>query len=208
MINVTTFKEFSMAEALPRADIFSAIFKMFVGRRDVALFGAHAVNVYVEPPRMTEDIDVMATGGEAFAEEVRALLARDFHIAVRVRKAGQGFRVYQLRDDAHGGNRHLVDVRPVAKLPDTKVERGVQVVVPAELIAMKVRSFVARRNKEKGLSDELDLHRLLNALPKLRSIYGEVRERLVIAGATSEVIATWERFVVERRDAEGEDEDW
>ena len=52
-----TFREFAMGERLPLATIQDAMLEFLRGRDDAALFGAQAVNAYVDEPRMTQDVD-------------------------------------------------------------------------------------------------------------------------------------------------------
>src|SRR5437763_14746201 len=94
-----TLREFAMREPLPLATIQDAILTFLRNRDDAVLFGAQAVNAYVDEPRMTQDVDIMSTRARDFAEELRAHLAQKFKIATRVREAakGQGFRIYHLR---------------------------------------------------------------------------------------------------------------
>src|SRR5271166_30539 len=94
-----TFREFIMREPLPLATIHEAVLEFLRGRSDAVLFGAQAVNAYVEEPRMTQDVDILSPRAEELAEELRAYLGNRFQIAVRVRsiRQGIGFRVYQLR---------------------------------------------------------------------------------------------------------------
>src|SRR5215210_2984539 len=114
-----TFREFVMREPLPLAMIQESMLEFLRGRDDVAVFGAQAVNAYVDEPRMTQDIDLLSPRARELAEELRELLSEKFHIAVRVREVGggKGFRIYQVQKT---GNRHLADVRHVAQLPDTQ----------------------------------------------------------------------------------------
>jgi hypothetical protein len=172
-----TLREFMTHEELPLASIFRAMFLFLCDRDNAVLFGAHAVNAYCEPARMTQDVDVMSTRAAELAEEVRAHLADRFHIAVRVREivAGAGYRVYQVRKPR---DRHLVDLRQVEALPEFQRIDGLAVVDPVELIAMKVVSAAERMAKEKGLSDRLDLTRLLRTFPELKSELGAVSDRL------------------------------
>jgi hypothetical protein len=81
----------------------------------------------------------------------------------------------------------------------------VQVIEPAELAAMKAISMTARGGQEKGLSDRLDLHRLLRAFPDLRIDEGAVAERMRALGAGEAVLAAW-REVVARPLAVDDDE--
>ena len=81
-----------MREPLPLATIHEAVLEFLRGRDDVVVFGATAVNAYVDEPRMTQDIDLMSTRAIGLAEELREYLSERFHIAVRVRtvRGGQG----------------------------------------------------------------------------------------------------------------------
>src|SRR5277367_5694733 len=105
-----TFREFVMREPLPLATIHDAVLEFLRGRSDAVLFGALAVNAYVDEPRMTQDVDILSPRAAELAEELRSHLGNLFHIAVRVRVvAGRsGFRIFQLREPK---NRHLADVR-------------------------------------------------------------------------------------------------
>lgn len=177
-----------MRESPPLADVFRTVFDHLQIRHDGVLFGAHAVNAYVEPPRMTGDIDIMSTDAQGIAEDLRDLLAEKFHIAVRVRSVaqGRGFRVYQLRPDK---NRHLVDVRQVDALPESNRIEDVCVVVPSELIMMKLASYAARKHTEKGLTDKVDVVRLLRAFPGLRvSLADKLRD------ASPQVRVAWDEI--------------
>src|ERR1700758_813296 len=95
-----TFREFMTQEPLPLATIQSAVLEFLRGRDDAVLFGAQAVNAYVDEPRMTQDVDILSTRAAELAEELRAHLNKTFHIAVRVRAVadGKGFRVFQIRE--------------------------------------------------------------------------------------------------------------
>src|SRR3954465_15382523 len=103
-----SLREFAMNEPLPLAKIYDAVLQFLRHRDDAALFGAQAVNAYVDEPRMTQDVDIMSPRAAELAEELRTHLATTFHIAVRVRAVaeGKGFRVFQLREPK---NRHLAD---------------------------------------------------------------------------------------------------
>src|SRR5438105_2026132 len=126
-----TLREFAMGEPLPLAKVHDAILDFLRNRDDAVLFGAQAVNAYVEEPRMTQDVDILSTRGRAFAEELRAHLARTFTIAARIREVagGKGFRIYQLREPK---NRHLADVRPVIAFPPTQLVSNVRVPTPED----------------------------------------------------------------------------
>jgi hypothetical protein len=112
-IDMLTFQEFIMQAPLPLATLQNAVLEFLRDRDDIVVFGAQAVNAYVGEPRMTQDIDLLALRAEEVAEELRTYLSQRFHIAVRVREVGEG-RGYWLYQVQKGGNRHLVDLRPVA----------------------------------------------------------------------------------------------
>lgn len=191
-----TFREFMTHEELPLATVFREVLLLLGERSDAVLFGAQAVNAYCETERMTHDIDVLSTNAAELAETVRAHLSERLRIAVRVREVVEdhGFRVYQIRKPK---NRHLVDVRQVDVLPPHQEIERVQVIAPADLIAMKVRSLSARRNRPKGDTDRADLHRLLLAFPELKVHGGEVSQRLAAGGAAEDVVALWAELVEE-----------
>jgi hypothetical protein len=62
--DVLTFREFMMGEPLPLATLHNAVLEFLQGRDDVVLFGAQAVNAYVQEPRMTQDLDLLSTHAE------------------------------------------------------------------------------------------------------------------------------------------------
>jgi hypothetical protein len=177
--------------------VFQCVLQELTGDKckHAALFGAQAVNAYVDPPRMTADIDILSTRAEALAHELREALTSTFHVATRVRvvAGGRGFRVYQLQPNK---NRHLIDVRQVNELPHTQRIEGVCVVSAPDLVAMKLASFAARRSTDKGISDRLDLHRLLLAFPEFRLPSGPVTR--ILQGAPPAVWAAWEEILSER----------
>ncbi len=192
-----TFREFMMREPLPLATIQDAILSEFLpGRDDAVLFGAQAVNAYVEESRMTQDVDIASPRAEELAEEIRQFLNNRFHIAVRVRsvREGIGYRIYQVQKPK---NRHLVDVRPIDVLPPCQRVEKVLVVTPPELIAGKVLAWRRRQGKPKAGSDWRDLAALLLTFPELKTVEGPVAERLRAAGAPAEVMAAWEELVVQ-----------
>jgi hypothetical protein len=79
------------------------------------------------------------------------------------------------------------------------------VIEPIDLAAIKAISMTARSGQEKGLSDRLDLHRLLRAFPELRVDEGSVAERMRALGASEPAFAAW-REVAARPLASGEDD--
>lgn len=200
-----TLREYMTHEKIPLADISRAVGDFISGRRDVVVFGAHAVNAYADEERMTSDIDILSTHAEKLAEEIRAFLAKKFHIAVRVRsmtKSGAGFRVYQSMKPK---NRSLVDVRQEAHLPDFTLQRGVQFVEPITLLAMKVESYASRRNQIKGDTDRVDIRRMLAAFPELRELHGQVTAKLMSDGASDAVLQFWYDFVREELEPDSDD---
>jgi hypothetical protein len=200
-----TLREFVMDEQAPLAAIFHEGLSFLATRADAVVFGAHAVNAYCEPERMTADIDVLCTDAARLAEDLRGLLSERFRIAVRVREVVPGgFRVDQLRKPK---NRHLVDVRQVAQLPPFREIGHVQVIEPAELAAMKAIAIAARKGQEKGLSDRLDLHRLLRAFPELRSESGPVPARLAALGADAAALTAWREVALAPLEIDGDDDD-
>src|SRR5690348_5027964 len=114
-----TFQEFIMHEPLPLATIHDAVLEFLRGRDDAVVFGAQAVNAYVDEPRMTQDVDILSPRAVELAEELRLFLANRFQIAVRVREVaqGRGLRLYQVHKPK---NRHLVDLRPTDRLPPSQ----------------------------------------------------------------------------------------
>jgi len=179
-----------MGEPLPLATIHDAVFEFLRGRSDAAVFGAQAVNAYVDVPRMTQDVDILSTRAAELAEEIRQLLNERFQISVRLRevKQGNGYRIYQVRKPK---NRHLVDVRSVDQLPPCNPIDGVLVPLPPKLIAFKVLSMANRPNTAKGMTDAADLRRLLLAFPDLKSAEGAVADALKAAEASEATMQSW-----------------
>ncbi len=56
---ILTFREFMTHESLPLATIHQTVLEFLRERSDVVLFGAQAVNVYVDEPRMSQDVDLL-----------------------------------------------------------------------------------------------------------------------------------------------------
>jgi hypothetical protein len=199
-----TFREWVMNEPHPLSTIHDAVLEFLRGRDDAVLYGAQAVNAYVDEPRMTQDVDIASTRAEELAEEIRKFLHERFRIAVRVRevKEGIGYRIYQVKKPK---NRHLVDVRPVESLPPARRVKKILVVTPPELIANKVVTYTARRTQPKAGTDWRDLAMLLLTFPELKEEEGPVAERLQAAGASEEVMAAWKELVAQEIEPEDED---
>jgi hypothetical protein len=190
-----TFREFAMKEPLPLATIQEAVIDFLRNREDAVLFGAQAVNAYVDEPRMTQDVDILSTHAREFAEELRSHLAQSFTIAARVREVagGSGFHIHQIRQPK---NRHLADVRQVTALPPTQTISDVCVPTPEELIAHKVIGLSVRSAQPKGDTDRRDLKMLLLTYPHLKAPDGLVAQRLAAAGAEPAALAEWAALVV------------
>ncbi len=188
------FKEFELREPLPLATIHERVLEFLRGREDAVLFGAQAVNAYVNEPRMTQDIDIMSTRARELADELREHISSHFHIAVRIREIGQGrgFRLFQVQKT---GNRHLVDIRPVDKLPESRKIADIQVLSPVDLIASKVISYYARRGNPKAGTDWRDIAMLLLEFPELKSDSGAVTEKLIRLDANPAVESLWKELV-------------
>jgi hypothetical protein len=204
---VLTFKEFAMREPLPLAAIHDAVLEFVRGRDDVVVFGATAVNAYVDEPRMTQDIDLMSTRASEIAEELREHLSERFHIAVRVRtvREDKGYRLFQIQKT---GNRHLVDVRPVKSLPHSEVLEEIRVLAPAELIAHKAVSFHSRQGQPKGFTDMRDLAVLFLKFPEMKSESGAVGAALKTLGASTEEMNTWRQLVIQELIAPRDDDEF
>lgn len=201
------FTEFAMREPLPLATIHDAVLEFLRDRTDAILFGAQAVNAYVHEARMTQDVDLLSTRAPELADELRAYLSLRFQIAVRVREIGdgRGYRLYQVRSS---GNRHLVDIRPIRQLPLAQRIERVLVVSPPELIAYKVISYHQRKGKPKSGTDWRDLAMLLLAFPDLKREAGEVKDRLMVAGADAPVLSLWSDLVRQAIVPEDDDEEF
>jgi len=200
-----TLREFVTHEDIPLASIFREVLEFLAGRPDAIIFGAHAVNAYCEPERMTHDVDLLSTSAAELAEQLRARLADRLRLAARVREVipGEGFRIYQLRKPS---NRHLVDVRQTDALPPSRLFGDVQVIAPPELVAMKVVSLVRRAGRPKAGTDLVDVQRLLLAFPDLKTEEGAVIDRLRHLSAPAEVVARWReiaRMPIEPDEDEG-----
>src|SRR5712691_10693777 len=191
-----TFKEFAMREQLPLATIHDAVLEFLRGRDDAVVFGAQAVNAYVDEPRMSQDIDLVSTRASELAEELREYLSERFHIAVRVPVigAGKGYRLFQIQKPR---NRHLVDVRTTESLPQTERIEDVLVMSPPELIAHKVIAYHARRGQPKAGTDWRDLAMLLLTFPELKKEQGAVNQALKLIGSDEEAMKTWSELVAQ-----------
>lgn len=196
-----------MREPLPLSTIQDAVLEFLQDREDAVVFGAQAVNAYVGEPRMTQDIDLLSSRATELAEELRDHLSQRFHIAVRVREVGEG-RGYRLFQVQKSGNRHLVDLRAVEKLPAARRIAQVLVMEPAELIASKVISYYQRRGKPKSGTDWRDLAMLLLTFPELKHDPGPVTDGLRAASADLAVMSVWRQFVATEIQPADEDDEF
>jgi hypothetical protein len=186
-----TATEYHMREPLPLATVHESILDFCRGRTDVVVFGAQAVNVYTEAPRMTQDVDILTERPAELAELLTAYLHDRFGIAVRSRRlaAGRAFRIYQVRA---GGNRHLADVRQASLPVEEATERdGIRYASVDALVAMKVIALSRRRFAPKGGTDLADVRRLLLAHPALRGEVGAVSRALQRLGADKDAFDLW-----------------
>jgi len=199
-----TFRKFTMKEAVTLAEIQQFVLEFLCDREDAAVFDAQAVNAYVDEPRMSQDVDILTLNAERLAEEIRAGLNLRFNITVRVRSvpSGLGYRVYQLQKP---NNRHLVDIRSVAKLPPCQRVERILVPIPPELVSQKVISMTSRSKTAKGMTDIADLRRLLLAFPALKIKEGLVLEALRTASASPLAIAAWSELVAQEIELESDE---
>ncbi|WP_339396870.1 nucleotidyl transferase AbiEii/AbiGii toxin family protein [Synechococcus sp. C9] len=176
-----------MAEPLPLAQIQQTILECLQGRRDVALFGAYAVNAYITEARMTQDVDILALEANRFATELQNYLHEKLHIAVRIReiKSGQAWRIYQVHKPE---NRHLADIRSVNQLPETELIGDIQVLTPRELAMSKLVAYHSRKNQPKAGTDWRDLTLLLLRFPELKL---EISECLKQQNYSQDIQQTW-----------------
>lgn len=185
-----------MGEPHPLATIHDAVLEFLRGREDAAMFGAQAVNAYVDEPRMTQDVDIMSPRAAELADELRAYLNQRFQIAVRVRevKKDLGYRLYQVRKPK---NRHLVDIRQVDEVQSCVRVDEILVPAPAELIGQKLLSMCSRQSSPKGATDSADLRRLLLTFPELKTEEGPVAAALRDADADQAVLNAWRDLVAQ-----------
>jgi len=203
--DVISFREFVMHEPLPLSKIQEAVLEFLQGRDDAVLFGAQAVNAYVDEPRATQDVDIMSPRASDLADELREFLSDRFHIAIRVRQIrDKGLRLYQTRKE---GNRHLVDVRIEPDLPQSQEIEQIRVLTPVELIVSKVLSYDSRRGKPKSGTDWRDVATLLQRFPELKTVSGEVSRLLVSRAASRSAVDFWTEMVERDLSLEEEDDD-
>jgi hypothetical protein len=185
-----TFREFAMREPLPLATIHDAVLEFLRARTDAVLFGVHAINAYVDEPRMTQYVDILSPRAAELAEELRAELAQRFQIDIRNRMIVPGFR-YLLEQVRQPKNRGLVVLRRTDGLPDHQVVEDVLVAQPTDLICQRVVSMVDRPGTAREMMDLADIYRLLLTFPELKAREGQVARRLRESGAPDFVLDAW-----------------
>jgi hypothetical protein len=185
-----TFREFAMREPLPLATIHDAVLEFLRARTDAVLFGVHAINAYVDEPRMTQYVDILSPRAAELAEELRAELAQRFQIDIRNRMIVPGFR-YLLEQVRQPKNRGLVVLRRTDGLPDHQVVEDVLVAQPTDLICQRVVSMVDRPGTAREMMDLADVYRLLLTFPELKAREGQVARRLRESGAPDFVLDAW-----------------
>ncbi|HVR29117.1 MAG TPA: hypothetical protein VMS86_06225 [Thermoanaerobaculia bacterium] len=192
-----TASEYHMRERLPLSAVQESILDFCRGRKDTVVFGAQAVNLHTEAPRMTQDVDLLSDRPGELAEALKAYLHERLGIAVRSRSLGGGraFRIYQVRAQ---GNRHLADVRRAILPLEEAIERdGIRYASVEVLVAMKVIALTRRRFAPKGGTDLADVRRLLLARPELRTETGPVSVALQRLGASKEAFDLWRDLLAE-----------
>lgn len=189
-----TLREFARNDPLPLARIQDAVLQFLRHRQEAVLFGAQAVNAYVDESRMTPEVDILSTRAAHFSEELAAFLTGALGVAVFVHKGARGrsFRLHQVRQPK---NRRLVHVRQVARLPPTRTIADIRVPTPEELIAQKVISAARRCAQPKGDTDRRDLKVLLLAHSHLKSQTGPVFDRLSALNADKRAKEEWRKLV-------------
>lgn len=200
-----TFREFIMNEPAPLAAVHNSVLEFLRDREGTVLFGAQAVNAFIDEPRMTQVVDILCMKAADFAELLRQHLSDQFKIAVRIREVadGLGFRIYQLTKPK---NRHLVDIRQIDSLPPHEEIDGVKVVTPLELLIRKVISYSRRKGKPKAGTDWRDIAYLLLKFPEFRVEEGPVLESLHAGKASEDIIETWRKLVAEEILSDDEDD--
>jgi len=209
MINpgILTFQEFMSQDPLPLSTVQQAVLEFLQGREDVVLFGTQAVNAYVSEPRMTQYIDLMSIRAKELAEDLCNYLSQHFYIAVRIREVanGRGYRLFQLQK---AGNRHLVDLRSVEKLPPCQRIANLLVMAPAPLIASKVIAYQQRQHQPKAGTDWRDLAMLLLTFPEFKQNPDTIVEQLRNSNASLEALTFWQLLVTQTLELPNEEDEF
>ena len=189
------------------AALHLAAVRALKGRTDAALFGTHAVNALVSEVRATPDVDVLAARPAEVAAAITAAVRERCGVTLSIAEGRNGLVLN--RPDRPRGNR-IADVRPVDRLPPVRRIERVLVVAPAELIAGKLAVAAARAGRPRSHSDYRDIFALLLTFPEPKAETGPVLDRLIANGASDDVLAAWNGWVVREIEPEGDaDEfDW
>lgn len=99
-----------------------------------------------------------------------------------------------------------MDVRQTLVLPACQRIEEILVVSPPELVSMKVISMAARPKTPKGLTDEVDLLRLLITFPELKTGTGPVLDSLHRQNASDNALQIWQDLVIRDIRPETDDE--
>jgi hypothetical protein len=153
---------------------------------------------------MTQDVDILSPRAGQLAEELREYLSNRFQIAVRIRRVANGL-VHRFDQMRKPNNRHLVDVRLVAVVPDYQAIDEVLVISPVRLIGQKVVSMANRSGTAKRMTDLADIHRLLLTFPELKSCDGPVADWLRNTESPDTVLEAWREIAVGEITAENDD---
>lgn len=129
------------------------------GRKDIVLFGAHAVNVYVdtEDIRYTSDIDLLSVEPKELASEIAEAIKEKFNIKVKI--VNERF-FYSIWDKTN--KRKLADITFTSELPAFIKVNGIQVLTLQQLIEKKKAAIACpSRKTNKRFQDQADLYLLL-----------------------------------------------
>ncbi len=125
---------------------------------------------------------------------------------MRTSAEGRGYRLFQVQKT---GTRHLVDIRPVDRLPLAQRIAEIWVMMPTELIASKVIAYHRRRGQPKAGTDWRDIAMLLITFPDLKSDPSQVAACLRTAGADATILQICQDFATQTLQlADAEDEFW
>ena len=183
-----------MNETVSISLIQEAVLEFMQDRDDAIVFGAPAVNAYVDEPRMSQDVDIMALNAETLAEDIRSLLNDRFKMVVRVRSIanGRGLRIWYLPDSqtpkspsCQYSQRGYCSVRSTRRTDFGAAASGI------DCAKTKIISMTSRSKMAKGMTDAADLRRLLITFSDLKVEHGAVSEVLNGKIVSSEVLETW-----------------
>ena len=187
-----------MRQPLPLATIHDAVLEFLRGRTDAVLFGAHAVNAYVDESRMTQDVDILSPRAVELAEELRGASLPAFPDP---RSVSGRWRMVLAIDCTRVASPVTAASSIFVRLTGSRLirwSRGFRSIPPPELIGQKVASMIGRSRSAKGPTDLADICRLLLAFPDLKAAEGPVADRLRAAGASESAPERGERSPLRR----------